>query len=101
MVVPSISSSTFVSIPYSSRSRVSSTLDHFVVVKLYVNYAILRYSLHCHSLEVNRHSSLELIRAEIEDPDTLGQRNVGVVVLVEDRETVVPSRWLPSDPRTI
>lgn len=66
-----------------------STLHHLVVVKLDIHDAVLRNRLHRHALEVDGHSPLQLVRAHVQDLDTLAEGDVRVVVFVEDGETVV------------
>lgn len=67
----------------------SSTLDDPVVVKLYVNHAVLGDRLDRHAFEVDRHPALQLVGAHVEELDALSQSDVRVVVLVEDGEAVV------------
>jgi len=67
----------------------SSALHHFVVVKLNVHDAILGDRLDRHALKVYWQPPLELVRAHVEDLDALVERDVGVVVLVEDGQAVV------------
>lgn len=66
-----------------------SALHHLVVVKLNIHDAVLRNRLHRHALEVDGHPPLQLVRTHVQDLDTLAEGDVGVVVFVEDRETVV------------
>lgn len=67
----------------------SSALHHLVVVKLNVHNPILGDRLDRHALKVYWQPPLELVRAHVEDLDALVERDVGVVVLVEDGQAVV------------
>lgn len=70
------------------------TPNYAVIVKLYVGNAVRLDHLDNHSLEVDRQPPLQLVCAHVEDLEALGERNVWVVVLVEDGETVVSGSQL-------
>lgn len=75
--------------PYCALPALLSTLHHFVIIELNVDDSILRDRLHRHALEIDRHPPLQLVRALVQDLDTLMEGDIGVVVLVEDGEAVV------------
>lgn len=66
-----------------------STLHYFVIIEFNVDDPILRDRLHRHALEIDRHPPLQLVRALVQDLDALMEGDIGVVVFVEDGETVV------------
>jgi hypothetical protein len=61
-----------------------------VVLVLDILYAVLGDDLDVDALEVNGKTSLELLGAQAHDLETLLVVDVGVMVLVEQREAVVP-----------
>lgn len=67
----------------------SRTLYNLVVVELYLSYTVLGDCLDGHSLEIDRHSPLELVCAQLEQLHALHERDVWVVVFVEDGQAVV------------
>ena len=75
--------------PYCALPALLSTLHHLVIIKLNVDDSILRNRLHRHALEIDGHPPLQLVRALVKNLDSLMEGDVGVVVLVEDREAVV------------
>lgn len=81
------SSSTFPSHP--SLPPHSGTLHDPIVIEFYVNDAVLGHRLDRHSLEIDGHSPLEFVGAHVQDLDPLSERNIWVMVLVEDGEAVV------------
>ena len=68
----------------SSACSTLRALYDLVVVELYISYTILGDRLDCHTLEIYRHSPLELVRAKLEQLHALHKRDVWVVMLVED-----------------
>jgi hypothetical protein len=69
-----------------------SALDYSVVIELDVSDPVLCYNLDQHTFEVNRHSPLQLVRAHGQDLHALHERNIGMVMFVEDGKAVVPRR---------
>lgn len=73
------------------------TLDYPIVVELYVHDAIRLDGLNRHSFEVDWHTAFQLIRTHIQDLDTLGERDIRMVMLIEDGKTVVPINMRPCE----
>ena len=59
-----------------------------IIIRLLPN-PILRHHLNLHTLEINRQSPLQLIRAHPQDLHSLLEADVRVVVLVQRRQAVV------------
>ena len=75
--------------PWPDCGNALCTLHHLVVIKFYVHNAVRLDSLDNHTLEVNRQTPLELVRAQRQELDSLSEGNVGMMVLVENRKAVV------------
>lgn len=76
--------------------RTSGALHHRIIIVLYLLDPILCDNLHQHPLEIHRQSPLQLVRAQSQDLHPLLIVNVGVVVLIKDREAVVSVETNPS-----
>lgn len=73
----------------AQRSR-NNHLD--IVLVLHVPNAVLGDDLDKHTFEVDRKPPLQLLGAHSEDLHALLEIDVGMVVLIEKRETIVPDK---------
>lgn len=67
-----------------------SALHHLVIIEFYVDHSVLGHRLDRHALEVDGHPPLQLVRAHVQNLDALAERDIWVVMLVENGKAVVP-----------